>query len=176
MVILTIPSPEQVPGDDSFIKSSLPLGSSVGSKCSTDTELGTPIYSLTAYCTKASYTPDLYLLCAHPTHKPAIAMSYKSHTLNAEGTWICSTDLLQPSLHKNRPRLLPHGTKMYNFIPHRTDGLWETSDSRLHGPNSADKAIGILSSSRNIKRNFRLKYLHPKKRLLREYLWMQQDS
>ncbi|XP_018091510.1 uncharacterized protein LOC108701404 isoform X2 [Xenopus laevis] len=87
MVILSIPSKEQVPGDDSFIKSSLPIGSSVASKCSTDIDLEAQISLLTAYC--PSYSPDLYLLCAHPTHKPVLPVSFKNNTLNAEAQMNC---------------------------------------------------------------------------------------
>ncbi|OCT63693.1 uncharacterized protein LOC108701852 [Xenopus laevis] len=167
MVILS----EQVPDDDSFCKPSLPLGSSgelhINPQC---TRLDTHICSLSSYSERLSYIPNSYFLCKEQDLEQALPISYNSYSLGVEGQWICSTDLLQDSSYKRRPRLLPHSIKMYTFIPHDTNGLHETSVPALPGDpfHSPQK--------KNIKRHFMLRYLHPKKRALQAYLWKHKSS
>ncbi|KAE8580717.1 hypothetical protein XENTR_v10024510 [Xenopus tropicalis] len=162
MVIPSTASLDLVPSDES----ALYLGVSGGSGCRSDcVELDIKICSLYSCCRKESCLLD---------HEPTLPVSYKNSSLAVNGKWICSTDLLQTSPCKKRPRLLPRDIKMYTFIPHGTESLQETSVSGLQGDLSAHKLVNIRNSLRNIKRHFKLTTLHPKKHFLNEYLLKQQ--
>ncbi|KAG8432520.1 hypothetical protein GDO86_016968 [Hymenochirus boettgeri] len=165
MVIFTS-GPQQVQINEYLTKSSLFLGSPSGATINSDCvqmDLKTSSFG--------SCTPRYHFLSKD--FEATLQVSYKGNSLEV-GQWICSTDLLQPSSFKKRPRLLPHDIKMYTFIPQSTTGLQETIGPQLQEA-SLHFTQKVLNSSRNRKRK-KLKTLHPKKRFLREYLWMQQTS